>query len=264
MISSLPQHKISGVPSGGLHDAAMKPPLSGIIKSLSMIATDLIFSLGPNCRNTWNLRSYFGFDHAYPFDWWITPAKSMLKMIEQGFRFHVDKEDLHITPTNKHNTVYNYNFNLLQHHDFQRQWGQYPGVIFSVTDEDIEKINSKYNRLFARLIEDVKNASNPIAVLNGSFSGWPTDFEGILTNPVLNGFIPPTELAGEIRDRLGKKLRLAFISVGEKVHEDHEWGWKISVPDLGLRENMKDTEWAEPIHVFRQAYKQLGFSLTKS
>jgi hypothetical protein len=222
---------------------------------------DLVFSLGSTCQNAWNLRSYFAFDRAYPFDWWVTPAKSMLKMIEPGFQFNVARGDLHITPTNEHNTVYNYNLNLLHHHDFPRRWGKYPGVVFSVTDADIEKINSNYKGLFARLVEDVKNASNPVAVLNGSYSGWPTDCRGIPTNPSLNGFIPTAELAREVRDRLGKNLRLAFISVGETTSEEHEWGWNICLPDLGTRENTKAPAYAEPIHVFRQAYEQLDFSL---
>ncbi len=78
------------------------------------IITDLLFSLGPNCKNTWNLRNYFGFERAYPFDWWTTPAKSMLQMIEEGFEFHIRREDLFISPTTEHNTVYNYKLNLLQ------------------------------------------------------------------------------------------------------------------------------------------------------
>jgi tetratricopeptide (TPR) repeat protein len=204
---------------------------------------DFIFSLGPSCRNTWNLRNYFGIERAYPFDWWITPAKSMLRMIESGFHFHVDLADLYITPTNEHNTVYNHKYNIMHHHDFPRRGPK--EVVLSITDKDIQNINSKYKKLFERLFEDVRNASNPVAVLDGNFSGWPDAYK-------------------EVRDRLAKKLRLLFIFISNKEEkiEEHEWGWIICLPDLGTRENLKDADLhhAEPIHVFRQAYRQLGFS----
>ncbi|QAU35544.1 DUF1796 family putative cysteine peptidase [Janthinobacterium sp. 17J80-10] len=226
-----------------------------------MKKTDLIFSLGPNCKNAWNIRDYFKVDRAYPFDWWITPAKSMLKMIESGFEFDVKRDDLHITPTNEHNTVYNYKLNLLHHHDFTRVWGEHPGVVFEVSDDEIEKVNSKYRHLFKRLADDLAQAAHPIAVLNWSYSGWPNEYKGIPTNAALNGFMPPDQLAREIRDRLGKKLRIAFIAIGEPLHEEHEWGCIVRRPDLGERENIKGADYAEPIHVFRQAYDMLNFSL---
>lgn len=34
-----------------------------------------IVSLGYRCRTTERLRKYFGFDQAFPFDWWITPLR---------------------------------------------------------------------------------------------------------------------------------------------------------------------------------------------
>ncbi|MHB1348531.1 MAG: glycosyltransferase [Desulfobulbaceae bacterium] len=229
-----------------------------------MNRSDLIISLGPDCLNTWNLRSYFGIERAYPFDWWITPAKSMLMMIEPGFSFHLSRGDLRITSPDVHNTVYNYKLNILQHHDFHRHWEGHPGVIFSITDEEIENLNCKYIRLFKRLGQDIRNASNPVAVLSGSFGGWSSEVKGIPANQGLNGYIPPVELAREVRDRLGKKLKLAFITVGETKFEDYEWGWEIRLPDTGGRENIQGIEWAEPIHVYRKAYRQIGLSSSKN
>ncbi|HSL03969.1 MAG TPA: DUF1796 family putative cysteine peptidase [Nitrospiraceae bacterium] len=225
--------------------------------------TDLIFSLGPNCKNSWNLRNYFGFERAYPFDWWTTPAKSMLKMIEKGFEFNVRKEDLFITPPTEHNTVYNYKLNVLHHHDFPRTWGEYPGVIFSVTGKDIKAINRKYTFLFNRLFQDVAQAEKAIAVVNHCYVGWEESLKGVVTNKALNGYISPAELAKEVRDRLGKKLRLVFIDAGEEIYEEYGWGWIIREPDNGTRENIKGTDFAEPIHAFRQAYKKLDISLTQ-
>ncbi len=236
-----------------------KTPLT-LKGALFRMKSDLIFSLGPNCRNTWNLRNYFGDSRAYPFDWWITPARSMLKMIDPNFRFHIDREDLYLTPTNEHNTVYNYKLNILHHHDFQRQYGQYPGVIFSISCEEIENINAKYSFLFARLHDDIKSSSAPIAIINGVFSGFETCYKGILTNPNLNTFISHCDLAGEVREIFGKKLRLVFITIGQHCFEEYEWGWNIELPDNKKYEG--DVDFQEPIHVFSEAYKRLGLVLS--
>lgn len=226
----------------------------------TVIEADFIFSLGPNCRNAWNLRNYFGTERAYPFDWWITPAKSMLRMIEPGFQFHVVREDLHITQPVGNNTVYNYNLNLLHHHDFPRDW-RGTGRVLSTSDEDIAKLNAKYVYLFERLHADLRSASRPVAVLNESYAGWKREHQGVRVNPDLNGAVAPDVLAREIRARLGQKVRVLFIAVGETKSEDHEWGWSIQLPDLGDRELIKGAEFAEPIHTFRQAYAQLDIRL---
>jgi hypothetical protein len=229
-----------------------------------IMKSDLIFSLGPNCRNTWNLRSYFGINATYPFDWWITPAKSMLRMLEPGFKFHVDQDDLLISPPYEHNTVYNYKLNILHHHDFPRRWdGNHQGVVLSTEDKDIENINQKYTYLFKRFFEAVKNVSNPVAVLNGSLKGFGANYKGIVTNRELNGFVPHHDLANEVRERLGKKLKVVFVEIGDKLIEQHEWGCIVRLPDLGIRPEENGSGFEEPVHVFTSAFEEIGLNLTE-
>jgi hypothetical protein len=38
---------------------------------------DHIVSLGHRCRVAYNLRRTFGFETAYPFDWWVTPLRGL-------------------------------------------------------------------------------------------------------------------------------------------------------------------------------------------
>lgn len=182
-------------------------------------------------------------------------------MIEPGFCFNVKREHLFITPTDKSNTVYNYELNLLQHHDFPRVQGDFSGVVFNINDEDITKINEKYTFLFNRFFDDIQKASAPIAVINGVWPGFPELKDGIPTNPKLNGFISFDEFAREVRDRLGSKVKLLNISVGESNVFTSEFGWDIRIPDSGEREGIKE-DFAEPVHVFRAAYKLLGISLS--
>ncbi|PZW51170.1 putative papain-like cysteine peptidase DUF1796 [Humitalea rosea] len=223
-----------------------------------MATTDLIFSLGPNCRNAWNLRHQFKVDRAYPFDWWITPAKSMLSLLDRDRSFGVSREDLVISvPGPTGNTVYNRRLNLLHHHDFARV----NNIVEVVTDAEIEQINAKYTALFARFWEDLDRAEHPVAVLNGIARGWPSGYLPGEADPALNGHIEPQALVDALRARLGAKLRVVIIDLGEESHQRLDGGDVVRLPDLGTRDELPEyLNWVEPVHVFREAYQRLGFA----
>ena len=52
------------------------------MKKVQVEFTDVV-SLGHRCRMTRRMRDFFGFETAYPFDWWLTPAKSLLRFLEE-------------------------------------------------------------------------------------------------------------------------------------------------------------------------------------
>lgn len=227
-----------------------------------MYNADLIFSLGPNCRNSFNIRRYFNTERAYPFDWWITSAKSVLHMLEPAFRFSVSREDLFLSRPDHHNSAYNRKLNLLHHHDFPRSWANgLPGVILEIRDEDIENINQKYQVLFDRMLYSIRSSANPVAIINGTSSGFKPIWEGFETNPDLNGPISTRDFAIAARDHLGKKLKVLDISIGSPEYIEEEWGWCVRQPDTGLRELAKDLDWAEPTSVFEAAYVRVMLSL---
>ncbi|NKC31709.1 DUF1796 family putative cysteine peptidase [Falsiroseomonas selenitidurans] len=218
---------------------------------------DLVFSLGPNCRNTWNLRHHFETDRAYPFDWWITPAKSMLALLEPGFRFQVAREDLAVTePADGTNSVYNRRLNLLHHHDFDRDGA----LVRPIAEAAIERLNAKYTALFARLWADLARAERPLAVLNGSFGGWPGGTPDGGSNPALNGFLAPRDLVAALRGRLGAKLRVVVVEIGKPRRLDLDGGTVIRLPDSGARlPNLPPGQgYAEPVHIFQEAFAALG------
>lgn len=55
---------------------------------------DLFISLGSNCEVSYNIRRFFGFEAAYPFDWWITPLSPVPKLIESDFALELTTENL--------------------------------------------------------------------------------------------------------------------------------------------------------------------------
>jgi hypothetical protein len=218
---------------------------------------DLIFSLGPNCRNTWNLRAHFGFDRAYPFDWWITPAKSMLRLLDRSKPFAATREDLVIAKDGGMDTVYNRRLNLLHHHDFDRDGPR----VRPLTDEGIEKLNGKYRMLFDRLWTDVAAAQRPLAVLNGIFGGWATQTPDGGSNAALNGTVEPQALIDGIRDRLGAKVEVLIIDIGAPRDRQLQGGRLLRRPDRNIRHGLpRGQAYAEPIHVFRDAYAEMGLT----
>jgi hypothetical protein len=216
-----------------------------------MMQSDLIFSLGPNCRSTWNLRHHLGVERAYPFDWWITPARSMLRMIDPEFSFTLSMADLHLVG----NSVYNARLNLLHHHDFARDGD---GVVLPLTESAVSECQSKYQWLFRRLHDDVRRSMAPVAVLNGCYAGWPEGYYGMSTPPELNGRVPPDELALTVRQRLGERVRVVLVNEGLESVQSHDWGCVVTLPDRGYREAPPGSEYAEPVHVFREAYTRIG------
>ena len=47
---------------------------------------DLVFSAGPYCRSAFHLRRLFNQSQAFPFDWWVTPASSLQRMLHPDYR----------------------------------------------------------------------------------------------------------------------------------------------------------------------------------
>jgi hypothetical protein len=214
---------------------------------------DLVVSLGPSCRNTWNIRDYFQTQYALPFDWWITPVKSMLRMLDHDFSLNVVRDDLCITENG--GSVYNRRLNVLHHHDFDRV-GPHVKVI---TDEGIEKLNSKYTYLFARFRRDIASSERPLAVLNGISRGWPVTTPDGGTNADLNGDMEPQAVVDAIRSKLGKKVNVAIIAAGPASTRELEGGRMIVAPDRGEREGLPPGQiYAEPVHIHREAFMALG------
>ncbi|UCF51160.1 MAG: hypothetical protein JSV48_16710 [Bradyrhizobium sp.] len=219
---------------------------------------DLVVSLEPSCRMAWNVRRYFGRERAYPFDWWITPARSMLRLLDRTVEFEVSRDDLEITavnPTGASNTVYNKRLDLLHHHDFERV----DGKVLDLPAGRIAMINARYRILFARLWYDADAARAPLAVLNGISTGWPDTMPADAPGRELNGPLGPQELVSAVRARLGEKWRVLIIEIGPSSRMVLDGGLAVTIPDTGLRESDLDPadHYVEPVHVFRAAFDEI-------
>lgn len=212
---------------------------------------DLVVSFGPNCRTAWNLRDYFKVSRAYPFDWWITPPRSMLAMTQRDFLFSLSMDDLEIVASEGTvATVFNRRLGVDHHHDFERDEAF---RLLSITAEQVASVEQKYQALFTRMWSDLDAAAAPLIVVGG----LRTARDEARGEP-----FPPSaqDVIDGIRDRVGAKAYVAIIETGLDREITLSGGVIVSRPDTGHRETdlPPGTLFAEPVHNFRAALDWLG------
>jgi len=110
-----------------------------------------IVSIGSNCEVTWNIRNYFGVDRAYPFDWWMTPFNSMIQLLDNQFDGLFDGRNIYVPPDRK--TVVDKRYNLMYHHDFERDADGL--VVLDRIDRQLPNLKQKYDLLSDRFLKDL-------------------------------------------------------------------------------------------------------------
>lgn len=80
-----------------------------------------VVSLGSECRVTHNLRRFFDFGNAYPFDWWGTEANSLeLFLSKPDIDALYDVDNLELSSDRR--SIVNREFNINLHHEFPRDF----------------------------------------------------------------------------------------------------------------------------------------------
>jgi hypothetical protein len=80
---------------------------------------DLIVSLGGRCAPAANIRRRFHVNIAMPFDWWVSPYRSTIKLLEEQFSNLLRSENLEIIQGESESVRCNH-YGILHHHDFIR------------------------------------------------------------------------------------------------------------------------------------------------
>ena len=90
---------------------------------------DYVISLGGNCRAAWNVRRFFNFSTAFPFDWWITPWRALNELLSD---FDIDRlycPDLLEEVKTKDGAIASIRhreLGIILQHEFPRDWNS-PG-----------------------------------------------------------------------------------------------------------------------------------------
>jgi hypothetical protein len=109
--------------------------------------TDIV-SLGYRCRTARRLRDHFGFETAYPFDWWISPLKALVRVLEEWDPDRLfDVEELRETrDANGIGEIKHVRYGVKFLHDFPRR----DGYIVEEWREHLPEVKSRTAHLMAR------------------------------------------------------------------------------------------------------------------
>jgi hypothetical protein len=109
---------------------------------------DSIVSAGAWCAPAHNIRRVFGRDRAYPFDWWVSPYKSFITLLDENFANLLNPENLILTEGNA-SVRCNY-YGILHHHDFRRnEEDKVTSNFMAELPNVIAKTRALINRLYA-------------------------------------------------------------------------------------------------------------------
>ena len=223
--------------------------------------TDLAVSIGPNCKTAWNLKNHVEDFRARPFDWWICPFYSALKMLRPDFEFDLDDADLHRISAGQTDTIYNSRLNIFQHHDFDRDRD---GRVAEGWRDRIPEVRDKFRALFATFRTDLDAASRPVFVLGGVMSfAHSSDLRAA-------GFVPPGFDSEAISPRAAaralldvfpdKQLSVVVINPAEQSETviDPPF-YRITRIDNGYRPSFLPPHgFQHPVNVFVEGFDAIG------
>jgi hypothetical protein len=208
---------------------------------------DLVFSAGPYCRSAFHLRRLFNQSQAFPFDWWVTPASSLLRMLHPDYRFKLSAADVHLTQAAQ--VVFNSRDLILHLHDFERTADG--AISFGQQDSQLENINVKYTFLFERLRTRLREAKRCLLIFEGLLPA--RDLEAhrqrtpcpSMTYPDLSPTFAP-ELAALLREAYGVEPTLVCFGFGSPSIESQPDLLRITAPVLSSPFDHEAEAWQRP------------------
>lgn len=125
--------------------------LSRLLRRTRLLVPDRIVSLGALCEVAYQVRRLSGSDRAYPFDWWVTPLGSVMKVLDAGAPAVFEAAQLMKVPDyGGHPALYSHLSGTIHLHEFPA------GEDFLALEEAemAQRLIPKYQALHARLLGD--------------------------------------------------------------------------------------------------------------
>jgi hypothetical protein len=194
---------------------------------------DLVFSAGPYCRTAFHVRRLFDQQQAFPFDWLVAPATSLLCMLRPDYRFSLSREQLFFTKSAQ--VALNIRDQILHLHDFERTSA---GLLSADNlDEQLVQINSKYMFLFERLRQRLQQANRCLLIFEGLMPAL--ELEAYRQRTASPELVYPDlsddfarDLVAMLLDAYGVQATLVCFSFGAPLIERQGKLLRISVPFL--------------------------------
>lgn len=194
---------------------------------------DLVFSAGPYCRSAFHVRRLFDRQEALPFEWWVTPASSMQRMLQPEYRFSLTPEQIFLTHSAQ--AALNSRDLILHLHDLVRA----PTGELSTAnlENQLEQINAKYSFLFERLRNRLQDAHRCLLIFEGLMPA--TELETYrqrtscpeLHYPVLSSNFA-SDLVVMLQEAYKVEATLVCFSLGPPAIEQHPHLLQITAPTL--------------------------------
>ena len=110
-----------------------------------------IISLGKTCAVAYNLRRYFDFDMAFPFDWWVTPPSGLCKLIQKPDPDYL-YNPIMLEVTDDKSSVIHKELKIQLHHEFPREWKSAGMPVRDDWMDYVEKPKARTTALLRRLL----------------------------------------------------------------------------------------------------------------
>jgi Putative papain-like cysteine peptidase (DUF1796) len=134
---------------------------------------DYVVSLGGNCRTAWNLRRFFNFGNAFPFDWWITPCSALNQLLQdfdvdrlytRDLLHEVKREDGAIS------SIRHRELGIIFQHEFRRIWDVPSNPVFSNWHKFLDRPKQRTKFLVDRLFSLNLSGTQILFVRNALYS----------------------------------------------------------------------------------------------
>jgi hypothetical protein len=213
------------------------------LSEFSRLPATHIVSLGGQCETAYNLRVYYDFSTAYPFDWWITPLSAVITLLHD---FDVDRlydpARLEITPT--FGTVFHRDCNLQLHHEFPRdpenRFGNGAGRVCPTFRDHIDKPKRRTvylrDRLFAlnQAGHRVLFVRQQVPGKGGTEGGVQRDLTEAL-DTVFPNAVASLALVNTRGARFQDGVQLLYIPEGAPTWHGYRTAWDEALASLEIR-----------------------------
>lgn len=208
---------------------------------------DHILSLGGACQSAYQIRRRFQTERAFPFDWWVTPARGLVELVESAFGDLFNPRNLKIVTENRSQWVLCRRYGIVHYHDFDeaRIDGRlHPFLVRAACARNVEKFAYLYRQLVT------------------------------LTGRVLfvrcgDAYVPQNELTGEFDSELLARLvaglkRLIPGAESSFLLLNGYTGPAVESVHIDTVDSYGDTTWQGSSKGWDEMFERLGITLRKA
>jgi len=120
----------------------------------SVLELSHIVSVGSECRVAYNLRRFYNFGDAYPFDWWISKLTGIVSALTQMSRiYRVEELEPILDVEGNIQAIGNRSGSIRLHHEFPRNYAVIGSPVANGWEGKLDKPQTRFEYLVAKFDE---------------------------------------------------------------------------------------------------------------